>query len=60
MKLKLKRWVKVLLYFLFLLLVILTIKNMITRKTIVNEEGKHYICYGRIIQVCSGENYDVE
>lgn len=60
MRLKLKRWVKVLLYFLFLGLVILTIKDMLTKKTIVDEEGKHYVCYGSIIQVCSGENYDIK
>lgn len=60
MKLELKRWVKVVLYLIIFTLLIITIKDMLTKKTVVNEEGKHYVCYGSIIQVCSGENYDVE
>ena len=60
MKLQLKRWVKVVLFTLFVFALSLIIYDMKNHKTIVNEVGKHYICYGRVIQICSGENYDVE
>lgn len=60
MKLELKKWVKVVIYLIVFTLLIITIKDMLTKRIEVNEEGKHYTCYGSIIQVCSGENYDVE
>ena len=58
MKLKLKRWVKVILYLLVIVLLIISIKDIFTKKTIVNEVGKHYICYGSFIQICNGETYE--
>ena len=59
-KLRLKVWVKVVLFTLFIFVLILIIYDLKNHKTIVNEVGKHYTCYGSVIQVCSGENYDIE
>lgn len=60
MKLKLRSWVKVVLFSLFMFVLFLMIYDLRTHKTIINEVGKNYTCYGSVIQVCSGENYDVE
>lgn len=52
---KLQKWVKVVAF----LLLLITIYNIFTKKTVVNEVGKNYTCYGSFIQVCSGDNYDL-
>lgn len=57
-KLKLKVWVKVVLFTLFIFVLSLMIYDIKNHKTIVNEVGKHYVCYGKVIQFCSGEDYD--
>ena len=57
---KLRLWVKVVLFILFMFVLFLISYDLKTHKTIVNEIGKHYICYGSVIQVCSGEDYDVK
>ena len=59
-KLKLKRLVKVVLFLIFIFDLFLIMYDFKNHKTIVNEIGKHYTCYGTVIQVCSGENYDIE
>ena len=58
MKLKLRKWVKVVIYVLFLLVFSLITRDLFKHKTVVNEVGKHYVCYGSVIQVCSGETYE--
>lgn len=60
MKLKLKQWVLVVLYILFLIILGLIIKSIFRTKTIIVTEGKNYTCFGNIIQVCRGRNYDSE
>ena len=60
MKLKLRRWVKVVILFLFVFVLGLIVNDFKNHKTIINEVGKHYTCYGRVIQVCSGESYDIK
>ena len=60
MKLKLRNWVKVMLFILFIFVFSIILRDLKNNKTIINEIGKHYICYGSVIQVCSGENYDVK
>ena len=58
-KLKLKRWVKVVLYVLFLILLSYIIISLFKTKETVITEGKHYTCYGsKLFQVCSGVDYD--
>ena len=57
---KLREWVKVVLLILALILIIIIIKDIFTKKVTVITEGKNYTCYGRILQVCSGEDYDAE
>lgn len=58
-KMKLRKWVKVVLLVLFLLLIVYVIISLFTRKEVVQEYGKNYTCHGSIIlQVCYGETYD--
>lgn len=57
-KIKLKAWVKVVLFLIFIFDLFLIGYDLKNHKTIVNEVGKHYTCYGTLIQVCSGEDYD--
>lgn len=57
-KLKLRAWVKVVLFNLYMFVLFLILHDLTTHKTIINEVGKHYTCYGTLIQVCSGETYD--
>ena len=58
-KLKLKWWIKVALITLFLFVLSLIIYDIKNHKTIINEVGKHYVCYGTVIQICSGEDYEL-
>lgn len=58
-KLKLKGWVKVVLFIIFIFDLLLISYDLINHKTIVNEIGKHYTCHGTVIQICSGEDYDL-
>ena len=60
MKLKLRRWVKVVLYLLLIFVMIVILNDLTKHKTIINEVGKSYVCYGSVIQVCRGENYDIK
>lgn len=57
---KLRKWVKVVLLILLLILIIIIIKDIFTKKVTVITEGKNYTCYGNLVQVCSGEDYDAE
>ena len=60
-KLKLKRWVLVVAYFILVIISIYVVVSLFTTKTTVITEGKHYTCHGSwILQVCSGENYDIK
>ena len=52
---KLRKWVKVVLFVLFLYIII----SLFTQKEVIIERGKNYTCYGsKIFQVCSGETYE--
>lgn len=57
---KLKKNIKVMLYLLLIALSIIIIKDLFTKKTTIITNGKNYTCHGNfILQVCSGENYDI-
>lgn len=61
MKLKLKKWVKVVLIFLFLMFWGFIIIGWFTKKEVVITEGKNYTCVGfKVIQLCSGVDYDIK
>lgn len=53
-KLKLRRWVKVTLSILTVLLLITIVYQMFTKKTIYTTPAGSYECNGGIIQVCHG------
>lgn len=58
-KLKLKRWVKVVLYVLLLILFSYIIISLFKTKETVITEGKNYTCYGsKLFQICRGVDYD--
>lgn len=58
-KLKLKWWVKVVLYILFLIILSYIIISLFKTKEVVITEGKNYTCYGsKLLQVCHGVDYD--
>ena len=58
-KLRLKKWVKVVLYLICIIVIVITIKDMFTKKEVVITEGKNYTCNGNfILKVCSGSDYD--
>lgn len=58
-RLKLKWWVKVVLYILFLILLSYIIISLFKTKETVITEGKNYTCYGsKLFQVCHGVDYD--
>ena len=58
-KLKLRRWVKVVIFIIGIMLLSYIIVSLFTKKTVVITEGKNYTCHGSIIfQVCSGVDYD--
>ena len=58
-KLKLRLWVKVVLYILFLILLSYIIISLFNKKEVVITEGKNYTCYGsKIFQICNGVDYD--
>ena len=60
-KLKLKLWVKVVLYILFLIFLSYVIISLFHTKEVVITKGKNYTCYGsKILQVCYGESYDIK
>lgn len=60
-KLRLKRWVLVVTYFILVIIFIYAIVSLFTTKITVITEGKHYTCYGsKILQVCSGYDYDIK
>lgn len=60
-KLRLKRWVLVLAYFILVIIFIYAIVSLFTTKITVITEGKNYTCNGSwIFQVCRGENYDIK
>ena len=57
-KLKLRKWVLV---SAFLIIVSYLVISLFTNKTVVKEKGKDYTCYGsKLLQVCSGYDYDVK
>ena len=51
---KLKRWVKVVIWTLFVVFITLAIYQLFTKKTIHTTPVGTYECHGGIIQVCSG------
>ena len=52
---KLRKWVKVML----LLVLFYSLISLFTRKEIIKETGKDYICYGSwTLQICSGNTYE--
>ena len=54
-KMKLRKWVKVVLLVFYFYLII----SMFTTKEVVKEDGKDYTCYGsKILQVCSGKTHE--
>lgn len=58
-KLRLKKWVKVIIYLVIVITIIITIKDLFTKKEVIITEGKNYTCVGnKILQVCSGKDYD--
>lgn len=57
--LRLKKWVKVILNMIFIILLIYIIVSLFTKKEVIITEGKNYTCYGsKILQVCSGKTYE--
>lgn len=58
-KLKIKKWVKVVLYFIIVIAIVIILKDLFTKKEIIITEGKNYTCHGNFIfQVCSGRTYE--
>ena len=58
-KLKLKKWVKVVIYLVIVITFIITIKDLFTKKEVIITEGKNYTCNGNfLIQVCRGKDYE--
>ena len=57
---RLRRWVKVVINILIIIILMIIIKDLFKKKEVIITEGKNYICYGSIIQVCAGEDYDVK
>ena len=58
-KLKLKRWVKVALFILLMILLSYIIISLFKTKETIITEGKNYTCYGsKLFQVCNGVDYD--
>lgn len=53
-KVKLRRWVKVVLFILLLALIIYCGYRLFTKKTIYVTPAGTYMCNGSIIQVCGG------
>ncbi|MCI7554478.1 MAG: hypothetical protein MST00_03510 [Tenericutes bacterium] len=58
-KLKLKRWVKNIIWLLAGALLGITIYQMFTIRTVNETPYGNYTCYGKIIKVCSSENSEV-
>lgn len=60
-KLRLKRWVLVVAYFILVIISVYVVVSLFTTKTVIVSEGKNYTCNGSwVFQVCSGENYDIK
>lgn len=58
-KLKLRRWVKVAMFIIGIMLLFYIILSLFTKKTVIITEGKNYTCHGSfILQVCSGTTYE--
>lgn len=58
-KLRLKKWVKVMIYLIIVITIIIIIKDLFTRKEVIITEGKNYTCNGNfLLKVCSGTDYD--
>lgn len=51
---KLKRWVKVMLWTLFVAFTTLALYQLATVKTVKSTPVGSYTCHGKLIQVCSG------
>lgn len=58
-KLKLKRWVKNIIWLLAGALLGITIYQMFTIRTVNETPYGNYTCHGKIIKVCSSENSEV-
>ena len=58
-KLRLKKWVKVVLIILVIIVATITIKDLFIKKETIIVEGKNYTCSGnRLLRVCGGRDYD--
>lgn len=58
-KKRLKMWVKVVLLIIGIMVLFYIIISLFTKKRVVITEGKNYTCYGsKILEVCSGIDYD--
>ena len=51
---RLKRWVKIMLWTLFVALTTLSLYQLATIKTVKSTPVGSYTCHGKLIQVCSG------
>lgn len=58
-KLKLKRWVKNIIWLLAGAMLGITIYQMFTIRTVNETPYGNYTCHGKIIKVCSSENSEV-
>lgn len=58
-KLKLKRWVRVVIYIIVLIILSYIIISFFNKKEVIITEGKNYTCHGsKLLQVCSGTTYE--
>lgn len=58
-KLKLRRWVKVVLFIIGIMLLFYIIISLFTKKTVIITESENYTCRGSyLFQVCSGVSYE--
>lgn len=58
-KLKLRRWVLVVIHLILVIVIVYAIVSLFTTKTTVITEGKNYTCNGSwVFQVCSGTTYE--
>ena len=53
-KMKLRKWVKVVLFIMLIALIVYFGYRLFTKKTIYTTPGGTYVCNGTLVQVCSG------
>lgn len=58
-KLKLRRWVKVAIFIIGIMLLFYILISLFTKKTVIITESENYTCHGSyLFQVCSGTTYE--